>query len=126
MDDPVSPKPASRVSFLTVRTTSGLRRQITDEDVATYHREGVVLLPGMFDDEWIDLLDDGLDTQLAAPTARVTTAVNLASRVFAAYFLIQIALAAMLARRQRNIAAVAGFVLIGLVMATILIFGLPL
>ncbi len=58
--------------------------------------------------------------------ADVTTAVNLASRVFAAYFLIQIALAAMLARRQRNIAAVAGFVLIGLVMATILIFGLPL
>jgi ectoine hydroxylase-related dioxygenase (phytanoyl-CoA dioxygenase family) len=70
MGDPVSPKPASRVSFLTVRTTSGLRRQITDEDVATYHRDGVVLLPGMFDDEWIDLLDDGLDTQLAAPTAR--------------------------------------------------------
>ncbi len=58
--------------------------------------------------------------------ADVTTAVNLASRVFAAYFLIQIALAAMLARRQRNLAAVAGFVLIGLVMATILIFGLPL
>ncbi len=58
--------------------------------------------------------------------ADVTTAVNLASRVFVAYFLIQIALAAMLARRQRNYAAVAGFVLIGLVMATILIFGLPL
>jgi hypothetical protein len=101
-----------------------LRRQITDEEVATHHRDGVVLLPGVFDDEWIDLLDDGLDTQLAAPTARVTTAVNRASRVFAAYFLI--ALAAMLDRRQRNIAAVAGFVLIGLVMATILIFGLPL
>jgi hypothetical protein len=58
--------------------------------------------------------------------ADVTTAVNLASRVFAAYFLIQIALATMLARRQRNLAAVAGFVLIGFVMATILIFGLPL
>jgi len=58
--------------------------------------------------------------------ADVTTAVNLASRVFAAYFLIQIALATMLARRQRNFAAVGGFVLIGLVMATILIFGLPL
>jgi len=49
---------------------AGLRRQITDEDVATYHRDGVVLLRSMFDNEWIDLLNDGLDTQLSAPTAR--------------------------------------------------------
>jgi hypothetical protein len=50
----------------------------------------------------------------------------VASRVFAAYFLIQAALAAMLARRKQNWPAGVGFVLIGLVMATIMIFGLPL
>jgi hypothetical protein len=53
----------------------------------------------------------------------VGVAVNLASRVFAAYFLIH---AALLARRKQNWPAVVGFVLIGLVMAIIMIFGLPL
>jgi hypothetical protein len=56
----------------------------------------------------------------------VGSAVNLASRVFAAYFMTQALLAGLLARRNRNWAAVAGFVAIGLAMATILIFGLPL
>ncbi|MDX2381444.1 MAG: hypothetical protein QNM02_16995 [Acidimicrobiia bacterium] len=56
----------------------------------------------------------------------INVAVNLASRVFAAYFLIQATLAALLARRKQNWPAVVGFVLIGLVMATIMIFGLPL
>jgi hypothetical protein len=53
----------------------------------------------------------------------VGVAVNLASSVFAAYFLIQ---AALLARCKQNWPAVVGFVLIGLVMAIIMIFGLPL
>lgn len=56
----------------------------------------------------------------------IGVAVNMASRVFAAYFLTQAVLAGLLARRNRNWAAVAGFVVIGLAMATILIFGLPL
>jgi len=56
----------------------------------------------------------------------VTVAVNLASRVFAAYFLTQALLAGILARRNRNWWAVGGFVLVGLAMAVILIFGLPL
>lgn len=47
-----------------------LGRHITDGEVATYHRDGVVLLPNMFDREWINLLNEGLDTQLAAPTPR--------------------------------------------------------
>jgi hypothetical protein len=56
----------------------------------------------------------------------VNMAVNLASRVFAAYFTIQASLAAMLAGRKQNWWAVAGFVGVGLMMFTILIFGLPL
>jgi hypothetical protein len=56
----------------------------------------------------------------------VNVAVNLASRVFAAYFLTQAFLAGMLARRVSNWWAVAGFTVIGLIMATILVFGLPL
>ena len=56
----------------------------------------------------------------------VNVAVNLASRVFSAYFIIQALLAALLARRKRNWWAVAGFVLVALMMLTILVFGLPL
>jgi hypothetical protein len=58
--------------------------------------------------------------------ADVNAAVNLASRVFAAYFLTQAFLAGVLARRKSNWGAVGGFTVVGLVMATILIFGLPL
>lgn len=56
----------------------------------------------------------------------VNAAVNLASRVFAAYFLTQAFLAGILARRNSNWGAVGGFTVVGLAMATILIFGLPL
>ena len=56
----------------------------------------------------------------------VNVAVNLASRVFAAYFLVEATLAGLLARRTGNWWAVAGFVGIGLMMATVMIFGLPL
>ena len=33
---------------------SNLLRAISADQVATYHRDGVVLLPGMFDGEWVD------------------------------------------------------------------------
>jgi hypothetical protein len=56
----------------------------------------------------------------------ITDAVNIASRVFAFYFSIQSGLAALLAWRNRNWWAVAGFVGIGIIMAMIMIFGLPL
>jgi uncharacterized membrane protein len=46
--------------------------------------------------------------------------------VFAAYFTIQAGLAALLASRKQNWAAVAGFVGVALIMLIILIFGLPL
>lgn len=56
----------------------------------------------------------------------VPLAVSLASRVFAVYFVFQAAIAWILARRVGNWAAVGGFTLIALVMATIAVFGLPL
>jgi len=58
--------------------------------------------------------------------ADVPQAVALASRVFAAYFVLQATIAWILARRKGNWAAVAGFTGVGAVMATIAIFGLPL
>jgi ectoine hydroxylase-related dioxygenase (phytanoyl-CoA dioxygenase family) len=45
-------------------------RPITSDEIATYHRDGVVLLPGMFDGEWIDLLKQGLLANCDDPTDR--------------------------------------------------------
>jgi hypothetical protein len=58
--------------------------------------------------------------------ADISQAVTLASRVFAAYFVLQAVIAWILARRKGNWAAVAGFTGIGAMMATIAVFGLPL
>jgi VIT1/CCC1 family predicted Fe2+/Mn2+ transporter len=58
--------------------------------------------------------------------ADVPQAVTLASRVFAAYFVLQATIAWIIARRKGNWGAVAGFTGIGAMMATIAIFGLPL
>ena len=49
---------------------SNLLHAISADQVATYHRDGVVLLPGMFDGEWIDLLGQGLDANCDDPTDR--------------------------------------------------------
>ena len=56
----------------------------------------------------------------------VTQAVALASRVFAFYFLLQALIAGMLAWRKQAWGAVAGFVAVGLAMATISIFGISI
>jgi len=45
-------------------------RAITSDEVATYHQDGVVLLPGMFDGDWIDLLKQGLLANCNNPTDR--------------------------------------------------------
>jgi len=45
-------------------------RLITPEEIATYDRKGVVLLPTMFDEEWIDLLKQGLNANCDDPTDR--------------------------------------------------------
>ena len=49
---------------------TGLLRTITPEEVETYHRDGVLLLPEMFDKDWIELLNKGLDANIEAPTRR--------------------------------------------------------
>ena len=49
---------------------TGLLRTITPDEVETYHRDGVLLLPGMFDKDWIELLSKGLDANIEAPTRR--------------------------------------------------------
>lgn len=50
-----------------------LPREITHEEIETYHRDGVVLLEAMFDDEWIELLKRGLDQNCENPTHRART-----------------------------------------------------
>ena len=49
---------------------TGLLRTITPDEIETYHRDGVLLLPGMFDKDWIELLNKGLDANIEAPTRR--------------------------------------------------------
>ena len=45
-------------------------RSITADEISTYHRDGVVLLPAMFDAAWIDLLEQGLDANCNSPGNR--------------------------------------------------------
>lgn len=55
----------------------------------------------------------------------VTAAVALASRVFAAYYLLQALIAERLAWRARRWGLVASFTGVGLAMAAVAVFGLP-
>jgi ectoine hydroxylase-related dioxygenase (phytanoyl-CoA dioxygenase family) len=45
-------------------------RDITADEIETYHRDGVVLLPAMFDRDWIELLKQGLLANCDAPSQR--------------------------------------------------------
>lgn len=45
-------------------------RAIASEEIAAYQRDGVVLLPEMFDADWIELLENGLTENCANPTYR--------------------------------------------------------
>ena len=47
-----------------------LLRTITTNEVETYHRDGVLKLPGMFDKDWIEILNKGLDANIETPTRR--------------------------------------------------------
>ena len=49
---------------------TNLLRTITPEEVDTYHRDGVLLLQNMFDKDWIELLNNGLDVNIEKPTKR--------------------------------------------------------
>ncbi|SVB82835.1 uncharacterized protein METZ01_LOCUS235689, partial [marine metagenome] len=45
-------------------------RPLTTVEVDTYHRDGVLLLKNMFDKDWIELLNKGLDVNCESPTER--------------------------------------------------------
>ncbi len=45
-------------------------REITSGEISTYHRDGVILIPDMFDADWIALLRKGLDKNCRNPTDR--------------------------------------------------------
>ena len=47
-----------------------LLRPISTEEINIYHRDGVVPLRGMFDKDWIELLNKGLDLNCKSPTER--------------------------------------------------------
>ena len=49
---------------------SELLRQISTEEIDIYHRDGVVPLRSMFDKDWIELLNKGLDINCESPTER--------------------------------------------------------
>ena len=49
---------------------SDLLRTITPDEVGTYHRDGVLLLSGMFEKDWIEILNKGLDANCKSPTER--------------------------------------------------------
>ncbi|MDH3763450.1 MAG: phytanoyl-CoA dioxygenase family protein [Gammaproteobacteria bacterium] len=49
---------------------TNIPRAISADQVATYHGDGVVLLPEMFDKDWIELLKHGLDANCNNPTNR--------------------------------------------------------
>ena len=45
-------------------------RPTSTEEIDTYHRDGVLLLKGLFDKGWIELLNKGLDVNCESPTER--------------------------------------------------------
>ena len=45
-------------------------RTITETEIATFKRDGVVMLSGLFEHHWIDLLDRGLEANCKNPTDR--------------------------------------------------------
>ncbi len=47
-----------------------LLRTLTNKEIDTYHRDGVVPLRGMFDKDWIELLNKGLNVNCEYPTER--------------------------------------------------------
>ncbi|MFT5116156.1 MAG: ectoine hydroxylase-related dioxygenase (phytanoyl-CoA dioxygenase family) [Parasphingorhabdus sp.] len=45
-------------------------RDISRQEIETYHKDGVVLLSGMFNNDWIELLKRGLDANYDSPSDR--------------------------------------------------------
>jgi ectoine hydroxylase-related dioxygenase (phytanoyl-CoA dioxygenase family) len=49
---------------------TNLLRTITRDEIETYYRDGVLKLPGMFDKDWVEILNKGLDNNIETPTRR--------------------------------------------------------
>ena len=49
---------------------TNLLRTITRDEIETYDRDGVLKLPGMFDKDWVEILNKGLDNNIETPTRR--------------------------------------------------------
>lgn len=93
-----------------IGATSSRSDMLVDRKVARGLTFPIILVPAILLVVFVDL----------------NVAVNLASRVFAAFFTIQASLAALLAYRNGNWRAVAGFGVVLAAMLTVLVFGLPL
>ena len=101
----------SQLSAITNATSSrsDLLMEATRQTVSRKYTFPILLVPAIMIVEFTD----------------VTQAVAIASRVFALYFVLQAVIAVILAQRKRNWSGVAGFSAIGLMMATVTVFGLP-
>ena len=67
--DTVAPFVSDPIDATTLMNRT-LRRPITASEIETFRRDGVVMLPQMFDQGWIELLKRGFDKNIAAPTSR--------------------------------------------------------
>lgn len=47
-----------------------IKRAISERDIATYHNDGVILLEQVFDEDWVRLLDNGLQVNRQNPSVR--------------------------------------------------------
>lgn len=49
---------------------SNAPRKITQQEITTFQQDGVVMLEGLFDQDWVKILDDGLTKNCESPTHR--------------------------------------------------------
>ena len=49
---------------------------VTDEQIASYERDGVVLLRNLFDTEWLEVLAEAIEQNLRQPSERTAEYVN--------------------------------------------------
>ena len=101
----------SQLSAITNATSSrsDLLVEATHETVARKYTVPILLVPAM----------------MVVLFADVTLAVSIASRVFAAYFVLQSVIAGTIARRHRARGALAGASGVGVMLTIVMIFGLP-
>ena len=49
---------------------------VTDDQISSYQRDGVIMLKNIFDDRWLEILAEGIEGNLRHPSKRTTTYVN--------------------------------------------------